>query len=263
MRARPTAWAARCALRSSGASGSGVPVHVEVVGAACAPSPSSRTPARACRGPESTTREAVRGVKRDEGRAAEREFEARGGRARLKPTARPGRRGDLRWPDRDMANSAVKGQKPGKAEISEGRAVKGQVRSRRHSHRSLFERRTHQVASRGGVALERTSPAPLPSRRLRLNDARSFPRSAGEGRLARTDTTAKPSAWSRSAARHGGHEPAPDALVAHMWRKSTRREKEKGGLTAMFARCSREAPGGYVKKHDFHLPPPLGPSRPM
>ena len=52
---------------------------------------------------------------------------------------------------------------------------------------------------------------------------------------------AKPSAWSRSAARHGGHEPAPDALVAHMCRKSTRREKEKGALTAMFARCSRDA----------------------
>ena len=109
MRARPTAWAARCALRSSGASGSGVPVHVEVVGAACAPSPSSRTPARACRGPESTTREAMRGVKRDEDRRAGRDLEARGGRARLKPTARPGIRGELRCPDRDMANSAVKG----------------------------------------------------------------------------------------------------------------------------------------------------------
>ena len=107
---------------------------------------------RGCRGPESTTREAVRGVKRDEDRAAERDFEARGGRARLKPTARPGRRGDLRWPDRDMANSAAKGQKPGKDEISERRALEGQVRSRRRSQMSPFERRTPQAASGGAAA---------------------------------------------------------------------------------------------------------------
>ena len=114
---------ARAHPAAVGAPGGGAPVHVEVVGAACAPSPSARSPARASGRPESTRKAAGRGAKWDEDRGAGREFEARGGHARRKPTASAKRTWTCGGRMVPRAKSAAKWQKPEKDENLDQRVL--------------------------------------------------------------------------------------------------------------------------------------------
>ena len=234
-------------------------MHVEVMGAACVPSPSARSPARACRGPESTTRAAVRGGKWHEDRRAGRNLEARGGRARRKPTAHPRRRADPWWPDSAVGKLGRQGADTCKS---------GDLRAARTSLSSEVKAALSPVAVR-----KAHSPSSIQRRgcvRAHLSGAAAQPSPATQ-RCAELPTLG--GRRSACAHRHDGkagcglvtcgtprrtQASAKRARRAHMEKIHSAREGKRSLDSHVRSMLSRGL-GGYVKKHDFHFPPRLRP----